>query len=182
MLSYASRTAPVRLRLTSEARGGERGERDVLRGFESAEGGSDDDELEGAAGPNRLVGGPGDDRLSGRGGDDRLDGQAGADLLRAGSGDDVIVAPSRGDRVACGPGFDALRQAAARITVPADCDSMSSFFLQRTDESASSTGPRSPSRRTPQRAHGARSPSRSAARRASGSPARAPVRRTGTAR
>jgi hypothetical protein len=71
-VTYATRTAPLRVDLADAAADGEAGEGDTLLNIESVEGGSGDDQLLGDDGRNSLFGGRGRDRLAGRGGGDTL--------------------------------------------------------------------------------------------------------------
>jgi Ca2+-binding RTX toxin-like protein len=105
LITYASHSQPVTADLAA-GRGGSRGQRDWLTGFEDVAGGSASDRLFGDAGSNLLYGGLGGRRDSGRGrgGDDTI-------TLRGravgGAGDDVLDS----ERVGCGRGGDvAFRQ------------------------------------------------------------------------
>ncbi|MDQ4048722.1 MAG: hypothetical protein M3131_04970 [Actinomycetota bacterium] len=136
-VSYARRTRAVTVDLAA-GRGGERGERDVLRGIENAYGGRGRDTLRGDRGPNNLFdgapktplgAGTGSDSFSGRGGNDfigswsgndRLDGGAGNDelsclptrrqrcRLSGGGGGDLLTGSRGNDRLAGGSGKDSL--------------------------------------------------------------------------
>lgn len=107
-LVYSSRTRPVRVDLGSG--GGQRGESDVVSGFEALRGGRAGDVLRGTGRADVIDGGPGPDVISGRGGDDELFGGAGPDTIRGGRGNDWIFARGGGrDRVFCGPGRDHAR-------------------------------------------------------------------------
>jgi hypothetical protein len=115
-VDYQARATPVVVDL-ARGRGGARGREDVIRGVESAVGGSAHDVLRGTDGPNSLGGWglppqvqrdvPGD-TLIGRGGDDLLVDFVGDSRLDGGPGDDRIVGTRFGDALACGPGTDSL--------------------------------------------------------------------------
>ena len=97
LLSYATRTAPVRVNLATES-GGEAGEADAVAHFEVLVGGEGDDVLSGAGIAETIDGGLGDDVLRGRGGGDSLFGGQGADRLAGGAGDDRLFGdPGQGD-------------------------------------------------------------------------------------
>jgi len=97
VLSYATRTAPVRVNLATES-GGEVGEDDAVVHFEVVIGGKGDDVLSGAGIAETIDGGLGDDALRGRGGDDALFGGEGADRLSGQAGDDRLFGdPGQGD-------------------------------------------------------------------------------------
>jgi RTX calcium-binding nonapeptide repeat (4 copies) len=64
-VSYARRSAPVRVTLGDALPDGAPGEGDTVRGVEGATGGTGNDRLIGDAGANRLLGGAGDDTLVG---------------------------------------------------------------------------------------------------------------------
>ena len=104
---YRERTTAVVVDLAARS-GGARGERDALRGIESAAGGAGADVLRGDAGANVLDGGAGRDRVLGRGGADTIVGGSAADLLDGGPGDDRLLATTRGDRARGGAGDDEL--------------------------------------------------------------------------
>lgn len=78
--------------------GGSEGERDVLRGIETAVGGRGDDTLVGDGRANEMRGGRGDDLIRGAGGDDLLYGDDGANRLEGGDGDDSISVAALRDR------------------------------------------------------------------------------------
>jgi hypothetical protein len=125
-VSYAGRTRGVTVDLTkSSTRAGERGEGDVVRYVESAEGGDGADrlvgsptspielghELRGNGGDDVLIGrtpyrfsdnlkgGPGNDRLVGGRGGDELSGGAGVDTFGCGRGVDVVHEPRPGELI-----------------------------------------------------------------------------------
>ena len=105
LITYASHRRPVTVDIAT-GRGGRRGARDRLAGFEDVAGGSASDRLFGNAGSNLVYGGLGGEKDTGRGrgGDDTI-------TLRGravgGAGDDVVDA----ERVRCGGGRDvAFRQ------------------------------------------------------------------------
>jgi len=96
-LSYATRTDPLFVNLTTE-RGGVAGEDDAVAGFEVLVGGSGADLLVGAGADETIDGGAGDDDVRGHGGDDALFGGTGADRLYGEPGDDRLFGdPSQGD-------------------------------------------------------------------------------------
>ena len=122
-VSYATRTARVRVDLADPAPDGERGENDVLRsvervrggeagdfiggtrGFNTLDGHGGDDRIFGRAGEDFISGGPGDDELTGGDGVDSLIGDSGADALAGGAGGDTLFVRHAGpDSVSCGPG------------------------------------------------------------------------------
>jgi RTX calcium-binding nonapeptide repeat (4 copies) len=108
IVSYASRTAPVRVDLADPGPDGEPGERDTLRSVDGATGGRASDELHGDDGSNQIAGGPGDDRLVGRGGDDFVEGGPGADRVAAQAGEDFVDGQRDDDSVSGGDGSDVL--------------------------------------------------------------------------
>jgi Ca2+-binding RTX toxin-like protein len=114
VVSYASRTAPVRVDLDDPGPDGEAGEGDILRSVRGVTGGHGADHLVGDGGPNWLTGGPGADRLYGRGGDDYLDGGRGPDRLIAKDGDDILLGGSGRDVAQGGDGLDSLDGGAGR--------------------------------------------------------------------
>lgn len=100
-LSYASRTAGVRVDLDGVADDGENGENDNARGdIETLLGGSGADTMTGDGHANRVVSGAGDDTVDGAGGEDIIDTGAGADTLKL---RDAAV-----DRATCGTEKDAV--------------------------------------------------------------------------
>jgi hypothetical protein len=124
LITYASHTRPVSADLAAR-RGGTRGERDRLNGFEDLAGGSASDRLFGDRRSNLLFGGLGGRRDSGRGrgGDDTITLRG---LAVGGAGDDVLDA----ERIGCGGGRDlAFRQ---RFRPPGPygraCERMRRFF------------------------------------------------------
>ena len=148
-VSYAARTADLAVDLSAGS-GGEVAENDVLRGLESATGGSGDDELDGTAAMNMLDGGDGDDHLDGHGsgdalygrdgrdtlhghdGSDGLDGGAGADRLRGDAGSDAVLRPSRDDAISCGRGIDGLVQPGDGVVVGRRCEGLRYEFDPQT--------------------------------------------------
>jgi hypothetical protein len=131
IVSYASRTKPVKVDLAHPGRDGELGERDVIRsvvgitgghGADVLRGDGDLNVLEGGAGSDRLYGlgnddfldgGRGADRLVGQAGDDSIDGGAGRDLASGGAGRDYLDGGAGADRLRGGSGPDLLRSGAA---------------------------------------------------------------------
>ena len=134
-VTYATRTAPIRMDLGIAGRAGESGEGDILRGIEEVEGGSASDDLRagrervtfrggpgadrlragrervtfrGGPGADRLVGGPKRDFLVGGPGADHLIGHAGTDGLIGGPGGDTLLGGAGADRLAAGGGRDNL--------------------------------------------------------------------------
>jgi hypothetical protein len=124
LITYASHTRPVTADLAA-GRGGSRGERDRLVGFEDLAGGSASDRLFGDAGSNLLYGGLAGRRDAGhgRGGDDTI-------TLRGravgGRGDDVLDA----ERVECGKGRDVAFRQRFRPPgpYPRSCERVRRFF------------------------------------------------------
>ena len=106
-VSYRHRRRRVSVNLIA-GRGGERGERDALRGVERAIGGRGSDYLLGSISGDELVGLGGNDELDGFGRDDRLKGGPGRDWLRGGEGDDDLRPGAGRDRIACGLGSDEI--------------------------------------------------------------------------
>lgn len=141
VVSYAPRSAAVTVDLRDPGRDGQRGEGDVLRGFERALGGAGDDRIYGTNDLNALAGGAGDDRLVGRGHADELDGGDGDDVLLGGhgydsfrpgagsdrvdgdTGYDSVFDPTARDHLRCGSApRDAVWNPAARTPIPRDCE------------------------------------------------------------
>jgi hypothetical protein len=90
-------------------RGGQHGERDVVKGVEDATTGSGNDRLAGTAGRNLLRAQGGRDVLIGRGGDgDQLKGGSGRDRVVGGSGADLLHPGIDLDSVVCGRGRDVV--------------------------------------------------------------------------
>ncbi|MBS2021131.1 MAG: hypothetical protein JST92_01885 [Deltaproteobacteria bacterium] len=138
-VSYAARTAAVRLAIDNLADSGDQaqGEKDTIRGdIENLIGGDGDDTLIGNSGPNRLEGGPGDDTIYGLDGDDVLVGGPGDDRLFGGNGDDTFlyVSASGGegnDVIDCGAGANdtidfSVRTVAVRVDLRAGSTSTGS--------------------------------------------------------
>ena len=98
-VSYATRTASVRVDLADPAPDGERGENDVLRSVERVRGGAAGDWIGGTSGFNSLDGLGGDDRIFGRAGTDFISGGAGDDELTGGDGPDTITGNSGADEL-----------------------------------------------------------------------------------
>src|SRR4051794_28218194 len=98
-VSYEHRTAGVTADLAHGV-GGEPGEDDTLRGFESAVGGAGDD---------RITAGSGSRHLSGKGGDDTLTGGPGFNSLTGGNGDDTLVSGPAENEFDGGRGFETYR-------------------------------------------------------------------------
>jgi hypothetical protein len=113
LLSYASRTRGVRVDLARRGPAGQRGEGDLIRGFEGAVGGKGPDHLAGTQGMDALYGLRDADVLTGRGGRgaafrlaDELDGGLGPDRLVGGRGDNRLRGGRGIDVLACGPDGD----------------------------------------------------------------------------
>ena len=88
LLSYARRTAPVRVDLSAPGAGaGEAGEADVIRSIVAVRGGAGSDTLLGRS----VEGGAGADRILGTGGDDFLTGGPGSDHMSGGRGQDSLI-------------------------------------------------------------------------------------------
>jgi Ca2+-binding RTX toxin-like protein len=108
-ISYHGRNDSVIVDLAA-GRGGERGEGDLLTGFENVDGSRLRDTLRGDGGPNQLTGiGTNGDVLDGRGGKDTLIGGDGDDVLTGGDGDDILMGGRGDDRYDAGAGDDELR-------------------------------------------------------------------------
>lgn len=135
LLSYARRTASVRVDLSAPGAGaGEAGEADVIRSISAVRGGAGSDTLlgrsvEGGAGADRIVGtggddfltgGLGSDRISGGRGQDSLTGGPGADQLSGGNGHDSLDGGHGRDRLEGGRGDDSLRSGSARCGAGVD--------------------------------------------------------------
>jgi Ca2+-binding RTX toxin-like protein len=123
-ISFAARLSPVVIQfgsMTQEA--GSAGEGNVVRGFESAEGGSSDDfmTLEVLDRPPGTVllasGGPGDDRITTGAGADHVSPGPGDDVVSTGGGSDQVSSSSGEDRLAGGAGADVLAGGAGRDVV-----------------------------------------------------------------
>ncbi|WP_053226249.1 calcium-binding protein [Solirubrobacter soli] len=146
-ISYHGRNDGVMVDLAA-GKGGERGEGDLLTGFENVDGSRMRDTLRGNDGPNELTGiGDNGDVLDGRGGkdillggdgDDELSGGAGNDVLRGGRGDDRYDGGAGDDEfqlngaqdpdVVCGAGDDTVvitNNRGARLH--ADCERVKTF-------------------------------------------------------
>ncbi|MDA0159992.1 hypothetical protein OM076_06950 [Solirubrobacter ginsenosidimutans] len=108
-VSYRAHRRAMRVDLRGGRATG-RGERDVLRGIEDAQGGSGADRVIGDDGANALDGMAGADRLDGRGGDDEL--QGGGDVWSEPSFSSGVfgspVPTTAGDHLAGGDGNDTL--------------------------------------------------------------------------
>ncbi len=109
-VSYADRTADLRLTEDGVADDGEAGEGDDL--------GSDIEVIYGGRGNDYIIGGPGDsviegyegnDSIFGANGNDSLDGGNGDDLLGGGNGDDTLVGGLGADVLAGNGGRDLAR-------------------------------------------------------------------------
>jgi Ca2+-binding RTX toxin-like protein len=94
-VSCRGRTAPISVDLADEKADGEAGEGDILRGIESVEGGSGDDQLLGNDRGNAFIGRIGSDRLVGRGGDDTLVPGRGGGPIACSDGSDVVNQPGQ---------------------------------------------------------------------------------------
>jgi hypothetical protein len=129
-VSYAERSVGVRVDLANTAAiGGARGERDSVKGVESAFGTAGNDRLAGNRRSNWLIGGDGDDRIVGEEGNDSLEGGNGRDLMLGGPGDDQVPfgrADQAPDRAFCGPGMDRLFDMAPGDFLNDDCERL--FF------------------------------------------------------
>ena len=109
VLSYDTRTRPVRVDLAEPRPAGEKGEGDVLRHIESADGGRANDVLRGTREPNELRGNGGRDSIRARDGADRVF-FGGADRVHTGGGADLLAGdPSSTPRLACGKGPDVVQ-------------------------------------------------------------------------
>jgi hypothetical protein len=138
IVSYASRTAPVKVNLITLAGAGEPGENYALRSINGATGGAGDDVLRGtnrrdvmAGGPGEdrifalggqdyVTGGAGDDRLSGGPGEDCVYGEAGVDVLLGSGGRDSLSGGRGHDRLRGGPGLDYLQSGDASCGTGSD--------------------------------------------------------------
>jgi Ca2+-binding RTX toxin-like protein len=81
-VTYASRSAPLRVKIDNVANDGEAGEGDDVRTtVENLAGGSGADVLTGSGQANSITGGEGDDVLDGGAGQDTLDGRGGTDTI-----------------------------------------------------------------------------------------------------
>jgi hypothetical protein len=141
-VSYAARTAPVRVDLAHPGSDGETGEGDILRHVSTITGGAgadtligDHDEngftggdgndlLIGGAGTDFFTGGPGDDRITAGPGNDYVFDDAGADRLDGGPGEDEFTMGERGpDRITCGAGVrDRLLSPDSRDVIGFGCE------------------------------------------------------------
>jgi hypothetical protein len=120
-VTYAGRTAPVTVDLTTTTTGqeGQAGEHDtVAPDVERVVGGAGNDrivgsplanQLDGGAGNDTIEGRDGNDSLAGSNGDDALDGGAGNDSVDGGAGNDRLTGGSGADNMRGGPGNDSLR-------------------------------------------------------------------------
>lgn len=107
-VSYAARTASVKVLLGNESGKGEGTEGDVVKSVEHATGGSANDLLGGTDGTNFLTGGPGDDRIVAGAGDDQLQGGKGRDRMYGQTGNDGLSGDADGDLLIGGSGSDGL--------------------------------------------------------------------------
>lgn len=99
-VSYAGRSAAVKVSLNGVADDGEANERDDVRAdIENVIGGAGADTIVGSPSANRLEGGPGADSLQGMAGNDTLVGGPGYDSLDGGEGTDVCDAGPDSARV-----------------------------------------------------------------------------------
>ena len=116
-VTYAERTAPLRIALAGGAVSGAAGERDTLGGdVENARGGAGADVITGTGEANVLGGGSGDDDISGSAGDDELYGGDGDDELSDEDGTGT-------DTLACGRGLD-VAAADEGDDVAFDCETL----------------------------------------------------------
>jgi Ca2+-binding RTX toxin-like protein len=76
--------------------------KDIITGFENADGGDGNDSLYGTSGDNALYGMLGNDRLFGRSGNDKLNGGGGDDFLSGGRGTDIFYGEAGSDTIYCG--------------------------------------------------------------------------------
>ena len=124
LVSYASHVRAVRVDL-AEGRGGSKGERDQITGFEDLAGGEASDLLFGDGSSNLIFGGLGGktDVGRGRGGDDVVTVRRRA---VGGAGDDVVDA----EHVECGAGHDVAFRQRFRPDGPygAACERIRGFF------------------------------------------------------
>lgn len=134
-VSYEGRFDSVKLDLAASAAvAGARGERDSVRGVESASGGGGDDRLAGDQRGNRLDGGEGDDRIVARGGDDSIDGASGRNVIDAGPGNDHVDSTYRStdlgpEQISCGSGSDYVGWIFPSDFVEGDCETIELNFL-----------------------------------------------------
>lgn len=129
-LSYAERTAAVRITFDDLPNDGEAGEGDDVRGrFATIAGGPGDDRLSlpaetpsGAGGQAWAVGNGGNDHITGGSGADRLAGNAGDDVIEGNAGDDQFDGGAGADRIRGGLGTDTFSSGfiAADITITPD--------------------------------------------------------------
>jgi hypothetical protein len=128
-VGYQGRSRGIRVDLATTAEvAGARGERDSVRGVESAVGGEGDDRLAGNRRSNGLGGGGGDDVIRGRRGHDGIGGGSGNNTIFAGPGRDEVSSsqPSDvgADRMFCGPGADRLWHPLPSDFVNDDCEAL----------------------------------------------------------
>lgn len=122
-VSYADRTASVKVTLDTTANDGEPGEGDEVVA-ENLQGGAGDDLLTGDSDPNRLSGGGGADVLSGASGADTIDGGAGLDDVDGGAGADAIsLRDGETDAATCGSEADAVAADPGDL-LATDCESV----------------------------------------------------------
>src|SRR4051812_17008159 len=139
VLAYTSRTRPVRVDLL-ERHAGERGERDLISGFEGAAGGDGSDRIAGTGEDNHLYGNGGADVILGRGntvgethGGDWIDAGSGRDRIAAGTGNDTVTPGPGRDSVSCGPAkeegpnFDEVDYPGPADRLSSSCDKL--FFV-----------------------------------------------------
>lgn len=124
-VSYASRTATVRVDPDDVADDGQAGEGDNVRGdVEDISGGAGDDMLFGNAAANRLVGRAGLDTLRGLAGNDRLFGGDGNDVMFGDDGDDDLDGQAGSDSFFGGAGRDEALYNSATAGVRVDLDNV----------------------------------------------------------
>lgn len=108
-VSYAARSAAVRVSLDDVANDGATAEYDDVRtDVETVVGGNGGDRITGSANADVLLGGGGADYVDGLGGNDVVDGGIGDDRVFGGVGHDRVVGGAGVDRLAGGDGDDVL--------------------------------------------------------------------------
>ncbi|GAB3267055.1 calcium-binding protein [Kineosporia babensis] len=119
-LSYADRTTPVTVDLSSKAGVGGKNENDrIFAGIEDVLGGTGNDRITGNALANLLTGGAGNDLLIGAAAGDTLSGGAGNDKLLGGDGNDKLLGGAGKDTIDGGKGTNRTdAQAGIDIVLP----------------------------------------------------------------
>ncbi len=117
-VSYADRTTPVTVDLSSKAGIGSKNENDhIISGVEDVLGGTGNDRLTGNGSANQLSGAAGNDVLIGGAGADILTGGAGDDKLLGGAGDDTLLGGAGKDTIDGGKGSNRIDGLTAVDTV-----------------------------------------------------------------